>query len=93
MVNTGPSEPMSEVRLAPMRLIASAMKKVGNTVENSAMATDRTWMDDGAASASMGRVARNCANTNAEEINIAQAMKRKLPSRTMIGPQPIRYNA
>ena len=37
MVNTGPNEPISEVRLAPIRLIASAMRKVGNTVEQIAL--------------------------------------------------------
>ena len=40
MVNTGPSEPMSDAVLAPIRWIASAISHVGSTVENTAIASD-----------------------------------------------------
>ena len=90
MVNTGPSEPTSDVPLAPMRRIASATSHVGSTVENTAIASDSAWIDGGTASAAGGRVSANCASTNTVDASIAKAMNRVLPIRPIRSPAPTR---
>ena len=91
MVNTGPSEPMSDDVLAPMRRIASAMSHVGSTVEKTAIASDsdvdrRRRAQRGETVAS----ARNARGRRRDETSIAQAMKRRLPRRAITAPASTR---
>ena len=66
------------------------MSQVGSTVEKTAIVSDSSVDRAGTASAANGRVSANCASTNTVETSIAQAMKRRLPSRAMTAPAPTR---
>jgi len=73
IVNTGPSEPTSDVAFAPMRRIASATSQVGTTVEAIAIVSDSAWTDGGTSSAASGLASAKCTNTNTVDVNIASA--------------------
>ncbi len=93
MVTTGPRVPMMLVRVAPIRLIASLVKKLGISVLNTASKIESPHNFGDTFSALISCVAKNWIRIKTSEDDIAILVKIKLPKREIKALLKITYTA
>lgn len=81
MVTTGPSVPITLVRVAPILLMASLVKKLGMSVLKIASKNDSPQSLGDTFKSASSCVAKNCIRINISEDDMATLVKIRLPKR------------